>query len=122
MGSESARFDFPGPARGHRRRTVPARFASLQDSANARALRSWLGIAAAVAALGLLLAFHQVVRGAVQQAELRHKASAMHAAAVVQCSMARTASMRDECLAGLNGARPGEVPVRPAVYEMIASK
>ena len=52
------------------------------------ALRSPLAhaILATLAMLGLLLAFHQVVLGAVQQGELRRKATAMQADAAWRCN------------------------------------
>jgi hypothetical protein len=55
-------------------------------------------ILAALAAVGLLVAFHQVVRGAVQQGELRRLASAVHAEAVWHCNALRGSHMRDSCL------------------------
>jgi hypothetical protein len=49
----------------------------------------WLGILATIAIVGLLLAFHHVVRGAVQQGELRRKATATHAEAAWRCNILR---------------------------------
>jgi hypothetical protein len=55
----------------------------------------WLGILATIAIVGLLLAFHHVVRGAVQQGELRRKATATHAEAAWRCNILRAL---DSCL------------------------
>jgi hypothetical protein len=48
-----------------------------------------------MAIVGLLLAFHHVVRGAVQQGELRRKATATLAEAAWRCNILRE---RDSCL------------------------
>jgi len=58
----------------------------------------WPAILAALAIFGLLLAFHQVVRGAVQQGELRRKATATHAEAVWRCNALGGLHGRDDCL------------------------
>jgi len=55
----------------------------------------WLGILATIAIVGLLLAFHHVLRGAVQQGELRRQATATHAEAVWRCNSLRNL---DNCL------------------------
>jgi hypothetical protein len=65
----------------------------------------WPGTLAALAIVGLLLAFHQVVRGAVEQGELRRKATAMQAEAVWRCNALRGPLGRDDCL--LQGAQAG---------------
>jgi hypothetical protein len=56
---------------------------------------------AIVGIVGLLAAFHHVVRGAVLQSELRRQAIATHAEAVWRCNALR---VRDSCLAQLNAA------------------
>jgi len=69
------------------------------------ALRSpvWPGILAAIAVVGLLLAFHQVVSGAVQQGELRRKATAAYAEAAWRCNALRgVRAVRESCLSQLN--------------------
>ena len=55
------------------------------------AMRSpvWAGILLTIAIIGLLVAFHQVVRGAVQQGELRRQATATYAEAVWRCNALR---------------------------------
>ncbi len=72
------------------------------------ALRSPLSyaIVATLAMLGLLLAFHQVVLGAVQQGELRRKATAMQADAAWRCNALPGARSRDGCLMRLNATPP----------------
>lgn len=58
----------------------------------------WPRLLAALLILGLLLAFHEVVRGAVQQSELRHKATATQAAAIWRCrTLAARARARVAC-------------------------
>jgi len=72
------------------------------------ALRSPLSYAvlATLALLGLLLAFHQVVLGAVQQGELRRKATAMQADAAWRCNALLVARSREGCLVQLNATPP----------------
>lgn len=62
----------------------------------------WPGILAALIIFGMLLAFHQVVLGVVQQSELRHKASAMHAEATWRCHALRGPDASGSCLLQLN--------------------
>jgi hypothetical protein len=57
---------------------------------------------ATVAIVGLLLALRLVVREAVQQADLRHKASAERNSARWRCNGLRGTGARDSCLAQLN--------------------
>jgi hypothetical protein len=59
---------------------------------------AWLRILAALAAVGLLVTFHQVVRGAVQQGESRRIATAVHAESVWRCKALGTPLVRDSCL------------------------
>jgi hypothetical protein len=68
------------------------------------ALRSPLSYAvlATLAMIGLLLAFHQVVLGAVRQGELRRKTTAMQAEAAWRCNALPGARLRDGCLMQLN--------------------
>lgn len=58
--------------------------------------------------LGLLVVFGQVVRGAVQQGQLRHEATARHSAATWRCQAMRSPRQRDACLAELNAPQPQE--------------
>lgn len=51
---------------------------------------------------GLLLAFHYVVSNSKYQAELRHKASALHAMAVWHCNSVPAMPARDRCLAQIS--------------------
>jgi len=72
------------------------------------ALRLPLGqtILATLAGLGLLLAFHQVVLGAVQQGDLRRKATAIQAEAAWRCNALSGARSREICLMQLNVTPP----------------
>lgn len=62
----------------------------------------WPRILAALLILGMLLAFHQVVREAVQQSELRHKATAIQAAATWRCRTLGGLGASQSCLLQLN--------------------
>ena len=90
------------------------------DSRSAARLRSprstvWLGILAALAGFGLLLAFYQVVRGAVDQAALRRQSVVLQADATWRCQLAPGHGASPHCLAKLEsmpggrGAVPGRV-------------
>ena len=70
------------------------------------ALRSpvWPGILVSLTILALLLAFHQIVRGGVQQGEMRRVAVAMHAEALWRCKALRGPGMRETCLGQLDAA------------------
>ena len=59
-------------------------------TAQAAALRTavWPAVFAALLAVGLLVAFHQVVQGAVDQAKLRRQTAALHAEADWRCRTA----------------------------------
>ena len=50
----------------------------------------WPAVLAGLLALGLLVAFHQVVQGAVDQAKLRSQAASLHADADWRCRTAPT--------------------------------
>ena len=76
----------------------------------------WSGILAALAGLGLLLAFYQVVRGAVDQAALRRQSVVLQADATWRCQLAPPGhGASPHCLAKLEsmptgrGAVPGRV-------------
>jgi len=68
----------------------------------------WPMILAALIILGMLLAFHQVVSGAVLQSELRHKATAMKAQATWRCHSLRGLSASESCLLKLNPVARGD--------------
>ena len=69
-------------------------------SAGVRAL-TWTGVGAALMALCMLLAFHQVVRGAVQQSESRQKDMALQAEASSRCKALRGPRAVVVCLSQL---------------------
>lgn len=71
-------------------------------------LQVWPVILATLIIVGMLLAFHQVVRGAVQQSELRHKTAAMHAEVTWRCKILRNLSESESCLSQLNAADHGD--------------
>lgn len=62
----------------------------------------WPGLLATLIILALLLAFHQVVRGAVQHGELQHQASARHTAATSRCNSLLGVGASSNCLTQLN--------------------
>ncbi len=66
----------------------------------------------AVAALGLLLAFSQVVQGGVRQAKLQRQASAAHQDALWRCSTLVGAS-RLGCLQQARPLQPGAATLEP---------
>jgi hypothetical protein len=68
----------------------------------------WPVILATLVILGMLLAFHQVVRGAVQQSEVRHKAAHMHAEVTWRCKILRDLSESENCLLQLNAVATDE--------------
>ncbi len=62
----------------------------------------WPVFWAALIILGMLLAFHQLVRGAVQQSESRHKAVAMRAEAAWRCNSLKGRDATGSCLLRIN--------------------
>ena len=68
---------------------------------------AWHAIMAALVISSLLLAFHQVVSGAVQQSELRRKADATQAEASWLCNALQGAQARDKCRLQLIAPRVG---------------
>ena len=58
----------------------------------------WQSIGAVVTAFGLLLVFHQVVSGAVEQAKLRHQAFATQHDSDWRCKPARGLGDRTGCI------------------------
>ena len=67
---------------------------------------AWSRFAGTLAILGLVVTFHQVVRGAVQQGEVRRQATAAHAEAVWRCRTLRGQGVRVDCLLRLNSVLP----------------
>ncbi len=76
----------------------------------------WPGLLAALIIFGMLLAFHQVVREAVQQSESRHQAAASLAEATWRCKLSRDVEASGSCLLQLNLAAHGPtlLPARTA--------
>jgi hypothetical protein len=72
----------------------------------------WPVILATVTLLGMLLTFHQVVRGAVQQSESRHKAEAMRTEVTWRCNLLRDLRESESCLLQLNAVDHGDTLLR----------
>jgi hypothetical protein len=71
----------------------------------------WPVIVATLAVLGMLLTFHHVVREALQQSELRHKAMALHAEAIGRCNNLPGREVSNICLLQVNAeARKAALP------------
>ena len=62
----------------------------------------WLAVLASLVILGMLMAFHQVVHGAVQQGQLRHKTNALQAGAIGRCHILPGRDASDRCLLQLS--------------------
>ncbi len=58
----------------------------------------WPASLAVVLLLALLGLFHQVLRGAVRQGDLRREATAQHASALLHCRELPDRRARDSCL------------------------
>jgi hypothetical protein len=71
-------------------------------------------VLAAVALLGLLLAFHEVVRGAVVRGESRRAAVAAREVAAWRCTTLPAAPLRNDCRASLDNA--------PAVAQAVPNR
>jgi hypothetical protein len=71
----------------------------------------WPGVLAAVAGLGLLVAFHQVVQGAVDQAAGRRQAAALYADAGWRCRSTHYTPRR-HVLPGAGPVADGQAPCR----------
>jgi len=69
------------------------------------ALPKWLAYAAALAVVGLLLAFYQVVRESVARGESMRKATAVHGDGTWRCNALRGRDLRADCLIQLDGPR-----------------
>ena len=72
----------------------------------------WPYAIAVLTVVFLLLAFHQVVRGAVHQGELLRMSTATHSEAVWRCSSLRGQRVRESCLAQLNAAPHDDAPLQ----------
>lgn len=79
----------------------------------------WQALLGTVIIVGMLLAFHQVVHGAVQQGALRHKATAAHTEATWRCNALQGPAASGSCLLQLNTA-DGETALQ-APATMLAS-
>lgn len=62
----------------------------------------WPLIAAILILLGMLLVFHYVVREALRQSELRHKAMAVHAEGIWRCKNLQGREVSGTCLLQVN--------------------
>ena len=82
----------------------------------------WPGILAALAGLGLLLAFYQVVRGAVDQAALRRQSVVLQADATWRCQLAPGHGASPHCLAKLASMPPGRGAVPGRVVLLAAGR
>ena len=85
----------------------------------------WSGILAALAVLGLLLAFYQVVLDVVDQAALRRQAMALHADTTWRCQEAQETpghAASQHCLAKLENLSPGRLAVPDAVVLLAAGR
>lgn len=71
--------------------------------------RYWQAIVSALAILGLLVAFHQVVQGAVLQGQSNVKATALHTEANWRCNSLPDLRAREACLVQLKADRDGAV-------------
>lgn len=62
----------------------------------------WLTLLVILVILGMLMAFHQVVHGAVEQGQLRHKANVLQAGAIGRCNILPGRDASDRCLLQLS--------------------
>lgn len=69
----------------------------------------WPAIVAVLIIFGMLMAFHEVVSGAVQQSLLRNKATAMHSEATWRCNALQGARASENCLSRLNAVVSTEI-------------
>jgi hypothetical protein len=72
----------------------------------------WLSTLAVLAGLGLLVAFHQVVQGVVDQAAGRRQAAALYADAGWRCRSMPDTALRP-VLSGAGLVAEGRAPCRP---------
>ena len=94
------------------RNTTTAEFPARQQGLQWvwKALRSHVvvGLLATIVIFGMLIAFHDVVSGAMQQSELRNRAMAAHVTATLRCNSLRDPGARDNCLLQLDTAANAE--------------
>jgi hypothetical protein len=74
----------------------------------------WPGFLGALVVVALQLSFHQVVRGAVRQGDLRRELVALHSAAGWRCNAMHDRVGRDSCVARLNAT-----PADPAALRAL---
>lgn len=74
----------------------------------------WASLLAAAALLGLLLAFGQVVRGAVRQGELRNRAHALALEATWRCNIQHERARREACLQRIDAVPRDSAQLRAA--------
>lgn len=79
---------------------------SARSSADARA-PMWPAMLATLGIVALLLTFHQVVLGAVEQGDLRRQVAATQVEATWRCNAIQGLRASDTCLTQLNSAAPG---------------
>lgn len=90
------------------RNTTSTEFPALQWAWDAVCSPWASGLLATLVIFGMLLAFHDVVSGAVQQSESRNKAIAAHVTATLRCNSLRDSPARDSCLLQLDTAATAE--------------
>ena len=79
---------------------------ALQRLRGVKAVQHGVTLVGAVAAVGLLLAFLQVVSGAVQEGDRLHAATAHHDEATLRCRSLPGARLRANCLVQLEAESP----------------
>ena len=102
-------------------------FAAQQRTPQQRAYRMatglhtpvWSTLLGSLIIVGMLLAFHQVVHGAVQQGELRNKSNALHAEATWRCKILPGRDASDGCLLQLARQR-GDQTVAAASPDILS--
>lgn len=68
----------------------------------------WLSILGTLVILAMLITFHQVVRGAVQQGQLRQKAISLQAGAIGRCTILPGRQASDRCLLQMRAIANGD--------------
>lgn len=81
----------------------------------------WPALLATLTILGLLLSFHQVVREAVQQSELRHRAGALHSEATWRCNTMSSQRASEGCLSQLKAYNTSAVRPSNAQAVLVTS-
>ena len=80
------------------------------DQRSGRRGSLWAGSAAMLASVGLLIMFHQTLRGSVERAELRRAAMLLHSEAAQSCNALRGQRRREACLQQLNAEAANAAP------------